>query len=694
MIITINSFYDDGKIFFQYYNGETNRIMVRELSLSDLHEFRAEKYPIDIDIYYAIVKNIEYFKEANTSSYILPYAVAWDLETDPLINENFNIKIHSCAFSFNKIKNYSVGVYVDPDIPRNVIIKNNIIVYKEERQMIEYIIHVLLNNNVDITYNGTEFDWKVLEARANYYNIKFPFIFNTQKDTILFPRNKLTLDMFKVFTNNAYFAYSFKSKYKKYSLDNVAEALIGRKKIKIDFKTATSEELIKYNIRDSEITNELYRYAFPAFATVSRVANVPLRVSVNRKIMKWIIATFIKEHFKQNIPLPSFINSDEIDDDTFEGAVIFEPKKGLHLDVEVYDFASLYPTLIMTRNISYETLNCDHKECFDLLGMGNICKKKKGILPLMIENIRNERINEWKHKTDDLSKIVEQTLKVFIVGAFGVFGNKNFLFYKKEVAEMITKCGRNAIQCLKNFADDNGKDVMYGDTDSIFVKNTDPKFCMKIIEYAKNELMLDLEREKIFKWILLTDRKKNYLGYKTDESYEVKGLMFKKKNSPQFLSIIFEEIKKILNIYYLDEDSLRKEIKSYIRKVEKALKNPLTFDWFVVNGKLDIYKDYINKPPALQAYLQLPKEKQIECRMEKSVEYIITNDKSNMYRPVWKETKLDVEFYVSNTDITRINVEKYISFLKSAIGQILDGLSIEYDSIYNNSLYNFFNNNV
>ena len=80
---------------------------------------------------------------------------------------------------------------------------------------------------------------------------------------------------------------------------------------------------------------------------------------------------------------------------SFRGGLVAEPLKGIHKDIMVFDFRSLYPTIIGTHNISPETLNCqccgerkvpDSKDHF--------CVKEKGFIPKNIEEIINERATE------------------------------------------------------------------------------------------------------------------------------------------------------------------------------------------------------------------------------------------------------------------------------------------------------------
>ena len=52
-----------------------------------------------------------------------------------------------------------------------------------------------------------------------------------------------------------------------------------------------------------------------------------------------------------------------IKDKKYRGGLVIEPKQGIHFKVVVMDFASLYPSIIKVKNLSYETVRCSHEEC-------------------------------------------------------------------------------------------------------------------------------------------------------------------------------------------------------------------------------------------------------------------------------------------------------------------------------------------
>ena len=90
-------------------------------------------------------------------------------------------------------------------------------------------------------------------------------------------------------------------------------------------------------------------------------------------VSQWIRSLLYYEHRKNGILIPKrdelekrsskVANESIIKDKKFRGGLVVEPKEGVHFDVTVMDFASLYPSIMKVRNLSYETVRCSHDEC-------------------------------------------------------------------------------------------------------------------------------------------------------------------------------------------------------------------------------------------------------------------------------------------------------------------------------------------
>ena len=130
------------------------------------------------------------------------------------------------------------------------------------------------------------------------------------------------------------------------------------------------------------------------------------------------------------------------------------------------DFASLYPSIIKVRNLSYETVRCPHEDCKkNSVPDTNhwSCTKKNGITSLLIGSLRDLRVNYYKSlsKKETFSEeqrqqytVVSQALKVILNASYGVMGAEIFPLYFLPAAESTTAIGRYIIlQTIKKCED-------------------------------------------------------------------------------------------------------------------------------------------------------------------------------------------------------------------------------------------------
>ena len=157
------------------------------------------------------------------------------------------------------------------------------------------------------------------------------------------------------------------------------------------------------------------------------------------------------EHRKNNFLIPrrneldnksaGMANDAVIKDKKYRGGMVVEPIEGIHFDVTVLDFASLYPSIIKVNNLSYETVRCNHEECKkNMIPQTNhwVCTKKNGLTSLIIGSLRDLRVNYYKSqsKKPDISEeerqlylVVTQALKVILNASYGVMGAEIFPLY-------------------------------------------------------------------------------------------------------------------------------------------------------------------------------------------------------------------------------------------------------------------------
>jgi hypothetical protein len=165
-----------------------------------------------------------------------------------------------------------------------------------------------------------------------------------------------------------------------------------------------------------------------------------------------------------------------IKDKKYRGGLVVEPTEGIHFNVSVMDFASLYPSIIKVRNLSYETVRCTHDECKKNTIPGTshwVCTKKNGLTAMLIGSLRDLRVNYYKSlsKNPSLSAdqkqlytVVSQALKVILNASYGVMGAEIFPLYCLPVAEATTAVGRYTILETIEKCKSSGIEVLYGDS--------------------------------------------------------------------------------------------------------------------------------------------------------------------------------------------------------------------------------------
>ena len=92
-----------------------------------------------------------------------------------------------------------------------------------------------------------------------------------------------------------------------------------------------------------------------------------------------------------------------------------------------------------------------------------------------------------KVEEKQLFTVVSQALKVILNASYGVMGAEIFPLYFLPAAEATTATGRHIILSTIEDCKKSGIDVLYGDTDSLFVKKPTTKQIDDIITKAKVE---------------------------------------------------------------------------------------------------------------------------------------------------------------------------------------------------------------
>jgi DNA polymerase-2 len=238
------------------------------------------------------------------------------------------------------------------------------------------------------------------------------------------------------------------------------------------------------------------------------------------------------------------------------GGMIYDPRVGLHENVVEVDFTSLYPNIMARYNISPETLLCEC--CPDSRTrvpglLYNICEKRKGLIPRVVEPLveRRMRFKRLIKEDPENEKIYRQRaslLKWVLVTCFGYTGYRNSRFGRIECHEAINAYAREILVRTKELAEAHGYNVLHGIIDSMWLshmKNDESRkmkshddhdwFC----ERVSAEIGIPLALEGVYKWIVFLPTRNTgagalnkYYGCFDTGELKVRGIELRKHDSP------------------------------------------------------------------------------------------------------------------------------------------------------------------
>ena len=205
---------------------------------------------------------------------------------------------------------------------------------------------------------------------------------------------------------------------------------------------------------------------------------------------------------------------------TDRGGMMFQPVPGLYDRVSEIDFTSLYPSIIVSYNLSPETLAHPDRE---------------GFLPLVLEPLLALRKESKARKVTDPSYAgIDAILKWMLVTCFGYTGYKNAKFGQIEVHEKITGHARDILLATKECAEEMGFDVLHGIVDSLWVRGGSPGALKERVE-EKTGLHTTLD---LYDWIVFLPMPdgfgayNRYYGRLSTGEIKVRGIMARRGDTP------------------------------------------------------------------------------------------------------------------------------------------------------------------
>jgi DNA polymerase I len=335
-----------------------------------------------------------------------------------------------------------------------------------------------------------------------------------------------------------------------YRLDAVGEQELGVGKERYagdigDLWEDDPERLLEYNLRDVELCVELndQQDIIPFWQEVASFVGCKLEDATTPGDA---VDMYVLHKLHGNFALPS---KGQHDAEDYEGGAVFDPITGVRENVTVLDLKSLYPMCMVTINASPET-KVDPAtydgETFRAPNGQHFRKEPDGVIREMVDELLSERDekksrrNEFDPDSSEYDRFDRQqaAVKVIMNSLYGVLGWDRFRLYDKEMGAAVTATGRKVIEFTDDVTGEMGKDVVYGDTDSVMIElggdvTTDEAIEQSFEleesindsydEFASDQLQVDvdggedhrfqIEFEKLYRRFFQAGKKKRYAGH-------------------------------------------------------------------------------------------------------------------------------------------------------------------------------------
>jgi DNA polymerase elongation subunit (family B) len=542
------------------------------------------------------------------------------------------------------------------------------------------------------------------------------------------------IDLYKTFT---------KDKRESYSLNYISIFEVGEGKMEFDgtinnlWKTDWNK-FVEYNVQDVILVDKIdkkIRYIDLAISMCLQ-SLVPIE-KYNSSVLR-ATGSILKHIHQRNMVLPD--RPRHVVKEELVGAYV-EAKVGYFESCMSLDVESLYPHMLISWNISPETLRLNPKNTEGLIKTpveGVYYTKEMGIIPSIIQNIFNER-REFKRKykieTDPLLKqyydLRQYTNKIFLNSIYGVLGNEFFHLYNINNARVVTMGGQDLIKyignCFRNYfesyfhlnkkwfpkEDINNKlkneVLILIDTDSNFLcldevykklssknesfldwaKKFEVEFLKPFIDkilqqYADNngiKQVINFRREKIIDKLMILTKKKYSLTLLDDD-----GVNY----DPPKLKIIGieivrtstpswarEKIKDVINQIFKNPKD-KDDIINLLKQYKKEFKNQPIETIAFPRGVSD-YKKYMDDDEFKDD--EIPKMKSgipIANRASVFYNYLIQKYKLQ-YQPISDGSKIKF-IYVKEDNLLRTNIIGFVGICPKEFEKMF---KIDYDLQYN-----------
>jgi len=350
------------------------------------------------------------------------------------------------------------------------------------RRFLEYL-HAL-DPDVITGWNVVDFDLAVLSRIARRHGVRFAIgrsedEFDLRKDASFTRESRAIIFGRQVLDGLSLMRGAF-IRLDDYKLETAAQTFLGKGKLLAGDERHTEIEalyrtdpqrLVDYNLQDARLVQELLDHTGLVELAIERSLLTGMQLDRVSAAIASVDSLYLNALRRRGVVAPSV--GAEPAAVPIMGGYVMESKPGLYRNVLVFDFKSLYPSIIRTFNIDPLTyLRHEMPGVATVVAPNGAAFRRDtpGIIPELLSTLASEREQAKRGGNG----VKANAIKILMNSFFGILGAGASRLFAPEVANAITHLGQHLIRRAAECAERQGHVVLYGDTDSLFLYPNEP----------------------------------------------------------------------------------------------------------------------------------------------------------------------------------------------------------------------------
>ncbi len=271
---------------------------------------------------------------------------------------------------------------------------------------------------------------------------------------------------------------------KQETLQYVARTLLNDSKLDVDRRNIEAEwakdpeRVREYCEHDAELALRIVQKirTLEKAADLATVAHLPLEEGLNGRTSLFIDSLLVPRADAQGVGVPT--NHYAGRDNPIEGGYVHAIRPGIYRWVVVLDFKSMYPSIIISRNLCFTTLSPDGTIRAPSGAKFLDPSVRKGLIPGILSELlaERDRFRQAQRSAQDPELAayydgLQNAVKILMNSFYGVLASSFYRFTNKDIGAAITAFAREAITSIITELEKDGLEVVYSDTDSVFVRS-------------------------------------------------------------------------------------------------------------------------------------------------------------------------------------------------------------------------------